>query len=52
MNKKNLVMGGLALGIIGGTTAYLMMNKKARDKAKDMLEASFEDVSGYFEDKM
>ncbi len=51
MNKKNMVIGGLALGIMGGATVYFMANKKARRKAQKFAKVAYEDATNYF-DKM
>lgn len=51
MKKKNMIITGIALGsaAVGGT-AYLMMNKKARKKAEDMIEFAIDETRSYFEE--
>lgn len=50
MKKKNMVMTGLALGTIAGGTAFVMMNKKAKHKAEDMLEFAVDETRSFFEE--
>ncbi len=50
--KKNLIIGGVTLGVIGGATAYFMMNKKARNKAMHLMNMKMNEAQDFFEDRM
>ncbi len=49
---KKFVIGTLAVGMVGGAVAFVMMNKKARQKAASMLEMSIDNAKEYFSDDM
>ncbi len=50
--KKNLIVGGILLGTIGGATAYFMMNKRARNKAMSLMNTKMNEAHDFFEDRM
>ncbi len=52
MTKRNMIYSGVALGLIGGATAYMMMNKKTSKKIKKMSKDMVNDATSYISHKV
>ncbi len=47
MKKMTMLGAGLMLGTLGGA-AYLLLNKKTKKRANDLINAAIDDASSYF----